>query len=153
MKRAVLLAAAFIAASGVAAGAFAADVTVTAPWARATPPGAKVGAAYMSLRNAGAAGDRLVSAATEVAERVEIHEMSMDNGVMKMRQLTGGLDVPAGKTVDLKPGGYHLMLIGLKQPLKAGETVKATVTFEKAGAVPVELKIEQMGAAAPGHSH
>ena len=155
MKLAVLFAAVCAAAAVVLMGqpAQAGDVMVMSPWARATPAGAKVGAGYMMMHNGGAAADRMVSAATDVADHVEIHEMSMDNGVMKMRQLPGGIEIPAGKMVELKPGGYHLMLVGLKQPLKVGETIKATVTFEKAGAVPVELKVEPIGAGAPGHEH
>lgn len=124
----------------------AADVMVMNPWARATPPGASVGAAYMTLHNEGATEDRLVSATTDAADHVEVHEMSMDKGVMKMRQLTDGLKIPAGKAIEMKPGGYHLMLVGLKQPLKVGATIKAIVTFEKAGAVPVEMKVEPIGA-------
>jgi periplasmic copper chaperone A len=146
LRRLVILAAACIAVVGSLAPARAADVMVMGPWARATPPGAKVGAGYMTLHNAGAAGDRLVSASSDVADHVEIQETSIDNGVTKMRELPRGLEIPAGKAVELKPGGYHLMLMGLKQPLKAGEMVKAIVTFEKAGAMPVELKVEAVGA-------
>lgn len=144
-----------LAAAALAAPAYAADVMVMKPWARATAPGAKVGAGYMVLHNGSASADRLVAATAEAADRVEIHEMSIDNGVMKMRELAKGLDVPAGKDVELKPGSYHLMLMGLKQPLKAGETIKGTVTFEKAGQTPVEFKVESMGAQSgdTGHKH
>ena len=145
MKPGILFAAAFALA---ASAAQAADVMVMHPWARATPAGAQVGAAYATIENKGAAADRLVSATADIADHVEIHEMSMADGVMKMRQLTGGLELPAGKAVELKPGGYHLMLIGLKHPLKVGETIKGTLTFEKAGAMPVELKVEPIGAGA-----
>lgn len=148
MKRAILIGAA-LACFGFSAQA--ADIAVAHPWARATPAGAKVGAGYVTLQNNGSATDKLVSATADVADHVEIHEMSMDGGVMKMRQLTSGLDLPAGKSVEMKPGGYHLMLMGLKQPLKVGETVKATMTFEKAGAMPVELKVEPMGGMDHGH--
>ena len=147
MKRAILIGAALAA---FAWSAHAADISFVHPWARATPPGAQVGAGYVTLQNKGAA-DRLVSATVDVVDHVEIHEMSMDGGVMKMRRLPSGLELPAGKSVELKPGGYHLMLMGLKQPLKVGETVKATMTFEKAGAVPVELKVEPMGGMDHGH--
>ena len=148
MKRVVLIGAALV---GFAASACAGDIAIVHPWARATPAGAKVGAGYVTLQNNGGAADRLVSATADVADHVEIHEMSMDGGVMKMRQLPAGLDLPAGKSVELKPGGYHLMLMGLKQPLTTGATVKATMTFEKAGAVPVEMKVEQMGGMDHGH--
>ena len=143
MKRIAFFGLALVAS---AISAQAADVMVMNPWARATPPGASVGAAYMTLHNEGATEDRLVSATTDAADHVEVHEMSMDNGVMKMRQLTDGLKIPAGKAIEMKPGGYHLMLVGLKQPLKVGESIKAIVTFEKAGAVPVEMKVEPIGA-------
>ena len=149
MKRAMLLG---LAVAGIVCSAQAADIAIVHPWARATAPGAQVGAGYVTLQNSGAAADKLVSATADVADHVEIHEMSMDGGVMKMRQLPTGLEIPAGKSVELKPGGFHLMLMGLKQPLKSGETIKGVMTFEKAGAVPVELKVEAMGGGA-GHQH
>lgn len=114
------------------------------PWARMTPAGAKVGGGYLKIENEGTTADRLVSATAEVAGMVEIHEMSVTDGVMKMAMLPDGIEVPAGKTVALAPGGYHLMLKDLKQPLKEGESFKGTLTFEKAGTVEVSFKIEGM---------
>jgi periplasmic copper chaperone A len=135
--------------SALAAPALAADISLEHPWSRATPAGAQVGAGYVTIKNAGASGDRLVSATADVAGKVEIHEMKMDDGVMKMRPIEG-LAIPAGKSVELKPGGYHIMFIQLKTPLKTGETVKGSLVFEKAGAMPVEFKVEAMGAGMPG---
>ncbi|HMN72879.1 MAG TPA: copper chaperone PCu(A)C [Rhodoblastus sp.] len=139
--------------SGASVLAHAGDIALDHPWSRATPAGAPVGAGYVTLKNTGAAADKLLSAtAPDVAGKVEIHEMSMDNGVMKMRPVNG-LEIPAGKSVELKPGGYHIMFMQLKHPLKAGETVKGVLTFEKAGAVPVEYKVEAMGAGHAGGGH
>ncbi|TCT07895.1 copper chaperone PCu(A)C [Aquabacter spiritensis] len=132
-------------------------IAIDQPWARATPQGATVGAGYMVLRNEGAATDRLVAATADVAPRVEIHEMAMANGVMTMRQVPGGLLVPANGSVTLKPGSYHLMFMDLTQPLKQGTIVTGTLTFEKAGTIPVKLTVEPIGAegvaAGEGHSH
>ena len=97
---------------------------ISAPWARATPKGASVGGGYMKITNTGSAPDRLVGGSTDVAGRFEIHEMSMDNGVMKMRPLASGIEIKPGQTVEFKPGGYHVMFVGLKKPLAQGEPVK-----------------------------
>ncbi len=128
-------------------------IVIDHPWARATPGGATVGGGYVVLKNTGATPDRLLSAASPVAGRVEIHEMAMTNGVMTMRPLPDGLAIPGGATVALKPGSYHIMLMQLKQPLKEGEMVDGTLTFEKAGTVPVQFKVEGVGAGATGHEH
>ena len=107
-----------------------AQTTVTDAWVRGTVPQQKATGLFAQITSA--QGGRLVSARSPVAGLVEIHEMSMDGDVMKMRALPGGLDLPAGKAVALKPGGYHLMLLDLKQPLKAGDTVSVTLVFEGA---------------------
>jgi copper(I)-binding protein len=120
------------------------------PWSRATPKGASAGAAYLTVTNNGAAPDRLSCAGSEAAAQCQIHTMSMENGVMKMRPVEGGLEIKPGETVTLKPGGNHLMLMNLKHPLEAGKAVEATLQFEKAGPVKVEFPILAMGAAAPG---
>jgi hypothetical protein len=127
------------------------DVTVgslkiSAPWARATPKGVGVGGGYMKITNTGTASDRLVGGVTDVASRFEVHEMTMDNGVMKMRPVTGGLEIKPGQTVELKPGGYHVMLMGLKEQLVQGQHFKATLEFAKAGKVDVDFAIEGVGA-------
>jgi copper(I)-binding protein len=123
----------------------AGDVVVENPWARATPKGADVGAGYLTILNKGAAPDSLTGGAADFAT-VEIHEMKSENGVMQMRQITDGLAIPARGTVTLAPGGYHLMFTHLAHPLTKGETVKATLNFEHAGAVAVEFKVVGVGA-------
>lgn len=145
-----LLTATFLALFSTAAPALAGDISLEHPWSRETPNNAPVGAGYVTIKNSGAALDRLVSATADVAGKVEIHEMAMTDGVMKMREISG-LDIPAGKSAELKPGGYHIMFMNLKRPLKAGETIKGTLTFEKAGAVPVEYKVETMSGQGGGH--
>ena len=120
------------------------------PWSRATPNGAKVAGGYLSVTNAGTEPDTLTGATFARAGRTELHSMSMEGGVMKMAPVEGGLAVKPGETVTLKPGGYHLMFLDLKEPLKEGQTVKGTVTFSKAGNVPVEFTVEAIAAKAPG---
>lgn len=131
----------------------AGSIEIEHPWARATPGGATVGGGYVVLKNTGTTPDRLVSATAPFAGKVEIHEMAMTNGVMTMRPLPDGLAIPAGGTVTLKPGSYHIMFMQLKQPLKEGESVDGTLTFEKAGTIPVQFKVEGLGAGAAGHDH
>jgi uncharacterized protein YcnI len=128
-------------------------LVIEAPWARATPAGAQVAGGYLKIANTGSTPDRLIGGSFPVASAVEIHEMAMADGVMKMRELDKGLEIPPGQTVELKPGGYHLMLTGLRAPLKEGGSVTGRLVFEKAGALDVELKIAPMGARSPGHSH
>ena len=127
-----------------------AQVAVTDPWVRATVPQQKATGAFMQLKSS--ADTALVSAASPVAAVVEIHEMKMDAGVMKMSAIKS-LAVPAGKTTELKPGGYHVMLMELRQPLKEGETVPVTLTFEdKAGkkqSVEVKAAVRALTAAPP----
>ncbi len=127
----------------------AGDLTIVKPWARATPKGAQVGGGYLEIRNGGAAPDRLTGGSADFAG-VEIHQMSMQGGVMKMRALPDGLEIPAHGSVKLAPGGYHIMFTDLKRPLVKGETVKATLTFEHAGAVSVDFPVQGIGAAGPG---
>lgn len=121
------------------------DLTVTSPWSRATPGGAKIGGGYLKITNNGRAPDRFVGGTSDVSDRVEIHEMSMTNGVMKMRPLPNGLEIKPGETVELKPGGNHLMFVDLKRPLKQGESVKATLRFEKAGSLEVNFAVNALG--------
>ena len=123
------------------------SITVEQPWARATPGGAKTGAVYMTLDNKSGTADRLTGASSDVAEKLQIHEMKVENGVMKMREIAGGLPIPANGSVVLKPGTYHVMLIGLKKPLTAGEKFPLTLTFEKAGNISVTVPVQAMGAA------
>jgi len=153
MIRVSLIAAAVCAVLS-ATPALADDVTVGglkifAPWARATPKGAAVGGGYMTITNTGSAPDRLIGGAADIAARFEVHEMSMDNGVMKMRELANGLEIKPGEKVELKPGSYHVMFMGLRQQLIQGQNVKATLQFEKAGKVDVVFSIEGLGSQSP----
>ena len=100
---------------------------LTAAWARATPKGATVGGGYFTITNTGSAADRLVGGASDVSNRFEIHEMSMDKGVMKMREITSGIEIKPGQTIRFEPSGHYIMFVGLKQPLKEGDHIKATL--------------------------
>ena len=128
----------------------AGDLVITQAWSRATPGGAKIAGGYLTIENKGAAADRLMGGAMDVAARVEIHEMSMKDGVMTMRQLDKGLAIEPGKTVKFAPGGYHLMLMDLKSPLKQGDKVAVTLEFEKAGKVKLAFDVQDVGAQGPG---
>ena len=151
MKR-ILIAAicALLAFPTQAADVMAGTLKISAPWARATPKGASVGGGYMTITNTGTASDRLTGGSTDVSSKFELHEMSMDNGVMKMRPLGSGLEIKPGQTVELKPGGYHIMLVGMKKQLKAGDHFKATLEFAKAGTVDVDFTVEGLGATHSG---
>lgn len=144
-KALVVLAAALVLSA--AALAQTGTVEITDVWARASPGGARNGAAYLTMQSP--TGDRLTEAASPVADTVELHTMTMDGGVMRMREIAA-IDLPAGEKVTLKPGGLHVMLIGLKQPLQAGETIKLTLEFEKSGRREVTAAIAPVGAAGPG---
>lgn len=121
------------------------DLTVALPWTRATPSGAKVAGGYLTVTNNGKASDTFVGGSSDIAGRVEIHEMAMEGGVMKMRPLDAGIEIKPGQTVELKPGGLHMMFLDLKRQLKQGETVKASLKFEKAGSVDVTFKVGAVG--------
>ena len=129
----------------------AAALNLQHPWTRATT--GKVGAGCVTIVNAGKTADQLVSATSAVADKVEIHTMTMDGGIMRMRPLPDGIAVPAGATTSLRPGGNHIMLIGLKAPLVEGTMVPLTLNFARAGAVKVQLKVEAAGAAEPAHAN
>lgn len=122
-------------------------------WARATPPGAKVGGGYITIHNDGAESDRLIGGSATFAGRVEVHEMKMEGETMKMRPLPDGLTIPGDGEVSLEPGGLHIMFMGLTQPLVEGDTVTVTLDFEKAGPVEVPFHVAPMGASGPGHDH
>ncbi|KRR12567.1 hypothetical protein CQ12_35665 [Bradyrhizobium jicamae] len=132
-------------AQGVKAG----DIVITQAWSRATPAGAKVAGGYLTIENKGTAPDRLISGSGDIAGKLEIHEMAMNNGVMTMRALDKGLSIEPGKTVKLAPGGNHLMLMDLKQPFKEGDKVPVTLQFEKAGKVTLSLDVQSVGAKGP----
>jgi copper(I)-binding protein len=126
------------------------ELHVTDAWSMATPPGAAVGAGYLTIQNQGSATVRLMGGESPAAERVEVHTMSMDGGVMTMRPVDGGLEIPAGGAVELKPGGLHLMLIGLKAPLTAGGSVPLTLIFDNGARIDAPLGVRAMGG---GHDH
>ena len=134
-----------VAACGAAAQT--GDLQVTNAWARATPGGAQTAATYVTILSP--TGDRLTAAATPAAQKAELHSMTMDGNVMKMRDIDG-IDLPAGQAVTLKPGGYHIMLTGLAQPLTAGETFPLTLTFDKAGTREVTVTVQKVGSMGPG---
>ncbi|WP_050466717.1 copper chaperone PCu(A)C [Herbaspirillum chlorophenolicum] len=131
------------------------------PYARATVPGQPAGGAYFSIENKGAASDKLVALSSPVAKSTEIHTMAMEGNLMKMREVDGGLEIKPGQKIAMQPGnGYHIMLMGLSKPLKAGDKVPLTLTFEKAGKVDVTLNVEDPAAASTsgkddmkGHMH
>lgn len=128
------------------------DLVLKHPWTRATAPGAPVAGGYLTIINTGEKDDRLVGGSFARAQRVEIHSMSMSGDVMKMEALPKGLPVPAGATVALKPGSFHLMMMDLKDQLIDGEMVAGTLVFEKAGTVQVEFVVERMGAKEADHA-
>lgn len=127
------------------------DIHLSGHWTRAMLPGQKVGGGFVTITNKGTGQDRLVSVSTPVAGRAEIHEMSMVDDVMKMQPLADGLPVPAGETVELKPGGYHLMFMAVEQPFKEGGMVPVVLTFEKAGDVELMLPVMPAGTKAMDH--
>lgn len=129
------------------------DIEIQAPWIRATAPAAKVGGGYFSIINNSTQEDRLLGATSQIADRVEIHYMEMTDGIMKMRPIPEGLVIPAGQKIELAPGGYHLMLIGLKQPVKQNDTVAVALKFEKAGIINIVLLASQFKKPAFDHKN
>ncbi|HTO60758.1 MAG TPA: copper chaperone PCu(A)C [Bradyrhizobium sp.] len=125
------------------------DIVISNPWSRATPQGAKVGAGYLVIENRGTRPDRLLGGSMEDAARFEIHDVVVENGVMKMRELKD-IELPPGGAIEAKPGGRHIMFVGLVHPLAAGEKARGALQFEHAGRVEVEFQVVAMGAPAPG---
>ena len=123
----------------------AGSIEIKHPWSRATPKGSEVAGGFMKLINTGTESDRLIGGSTALAGKFEIHESAMEGGVMKMRPQPKGIEIKPGQTVELKPGSFHLMFIGLKAPFEKGKRVKGTLQFEKAGTVEVEYAIEAAG--------
>lgn len=142
---------------GAASAIKASDLELKEFYTKAMLPGARVGGGYVSITNTGKEADRLIGGTTPVAGRLEIHEMAMEGDVMKMRQLTEGVEIPAGETLELKPGGFHLMFQDIKEPFKEGQSLPVTLEFEKAGKVelvfPVVSAKGKAGAAAGEHQH
>ena len=152
------LALAFLALAAVCAGSASAQeikaggLVLGHAWARATPGGAEVGGGYLTIENKGTAPDKLLGGSSPAAAEIEVHEMAMKNGVMTMRPVSGGLSIPPGQTITFTPGGYHIMMMGLKAPLKKGDKVPVTLAFEKAGEIKVTFDIQGIGAMGPTSS-
>lgn len=127
-------------------------IELTDPWATPTPGGRDISAGYVAIANGAGSEDRLVSVSSPRAERVEVHEMSMDGGVMRMRAVEGGLAIPAGETVALAPGGLHLMFYGVTQPFAVGEAIPVTLSFANAGEMQVSMTVRVPTAASSEHS-
>lgn len=128
----------------------AGSLVVAHPWTPEPPMGAKVAAGFLKISNEGSADDRLISVTTEIAGKAQVHGMKVENGVMSMFEIEGGLVIPAGQTVELKSKSNHVMFMDLKERPTKDTRFKATLTFEKAGAIEVEFKVEPMGS---GHEH
>jgi copper(I)-binding protein len=144
-------------ALALAAGAAAAEyriggLQIREPWARATPKGADVAAGYMTIVNGGTQSDRLIGGSAAAAGRFEIHRMTVNQGVMQMRPVAEGLEIRPGETIELKPGSLHAMWLDLRRPLAAGERVKGSLLFEKAGKVDIEYEVAPIGGAPQSHS-
>jgi copper(I)-binding protein len=127
-------------------------ISVVEPWARATPAGAKVGAAYLELKAGAGSGDKLVAASSAVAGTVELHTHIMDGSVARMRRVDA-IEVPAGGSVSLRPGGFHIMLMNLKGQLNAGDSFQLKLVFEKAGSIDVDVKVQPIGGGSAGGGH
>ena len=153
LNRALAASALFLlAATGAGAHEFqSGDLKITHPWSRATPAAAKVAGGFMVIENTGKESDVLIGGTMLRSGRVEIHEMAVVNDVMKMRELAQGLEIKPGQSITLKPGGYHVMFMELKEPMKEGETVEGTLVFKRAGTVKVVYKIEALGTKDSGH--
>lgn len=128
-------------------------LSISHVWLREPPPAAKVAGGYLTVTNEGSTADRLLAVEGDAAATVEVHEMSNVDGVMRMQAISNGLPIEPGQTIELKPGGYHVMFMGLKRPLKSGETVPATLVFEKAGRVAVTFGVESARPGAEEHKH
>lgn len=130
------------------------ELEISGAFTRATLPNQPVGGGYLTITNNGNVDDRLIGGTASFAGEVQVHEMAVVNDVMNMRQLEDGLVIPAGESVALEPGGYHLMFMALSEPLSAGDTVTVTLEFEKAGPVEVDFAIVTPGARpSQGHQH
>jgi periplasmic copper chaperone A len=153
MKKLLALFSAFLAASAFAGNDVkVGNLTVGHPWARATPGAVKNSAAFFTIENKSATPDKLIGVTGDVAREIQIHTMLTEAGVMKMREIKS-LDVPANGKTELKPGGLHIMLIGLKEGLKDGTKFPLTLKFEKAGEVKVTVTAEKAGGDHSGHKH
>ena len=124
-------------------------IRISQPWTREPPKSARVAGGFMTITNTGTEPDRLIGGTAVFSARFEVHEMTMVDGVMRMRELKPGLDIKPGETVVLKPGSYHVMFMDLTAPPKQGDVVKGTLVFEKAGTIEIAYKVAPLGAASP----
>lgn len=144
-----------MATAALAHGYRAGTLSLQHPWSRETAVGQAVGGGFLSISNSGNREDRLLSGTSPVAAEVQLHTMTVDGGVMRMRQVTDGIAIPAKGSVDLKPGGYHIMFMGLKRQLRQGERVPVTLRFQRAGSVTVQFAVQPVGSTGPmeaGHA-
>jgi periplasmic copper chaperone A len=141
-----------VSAPGAPSTVTAGALTIEQPWSRATPGGARIGGGYLRITNAGTQSDRLIGGSIPGASRVEVHQMSIDGDIMRMKPVEGGLEIKPGATVELKPGSQHLMFMDLKAPLKEGERLKGTLVFEKAGKVEVDYDVRPIGGQGPAEA-
>ena len=145
----VLLAASLATTPSLARDYKIGSIEIVQPWSRATPSTAPSAGGFLTLTNKGDAPDRLIAIETPAAKQAEIHEMKMDGAVMRMRELENGVVLPPGQTIELKPGGYHVMFMGLRAPFVKDQKVPATLVFEKAGRIDIEFQVDALGATQP----
>ena len=143
----------FFVAGAAAHSVDAGALSLTDLWTRATPPKAPTAGGYMTIANKGKEADRLIAATSPLADKAVLHRMEVVDGVMKMHPVEGGIEIPAGATVTLAPGGLHIMFVGMKEPLTEGGKLPLTLIFEKAGKVETFLHVHAIGADAPGGGH
>lgn len=144
-----------IASPAQAHGYRAGPLSIQHPWSRETAVGQAAGGGFLTIVNSSAREDRLLSGTSPAAAEVQLHSMTMNGGVMRMRQVSEGIAIPAKGSVELKPGGYHIMFMGLKRPLRQGERVPVTLRFQRAGSVTVQFAVQPVGATGPmevGHA-
>ncbi|MFC3873786.1 copper chaperone PCu(A)C [Neisseria musculi] len=135
---------AILLAAALSQTAWAADITVEQPWARATVEGMTMGGAFMNITNNTGKNDFLIGGSSAVADKVEVHTHVNDNGVMRMREVAGGIPLKAGQTTELKPGSYHIMFMGLKKQLKLGDKVEVTLKFKRAKPQTVTMEVQNV---------
>ena len=144
-----------MASAALAHGYQTGNLSIQHPWSRETAAGQAVGGGFVTITNKGAQDDRLVSGTSPVAAEVQLHTMSMDRGIMRMRQVTDGIAVPAKGSLELHPGGFHIMFMGLKRQLRQGEHFPVTLRFQRAGRVTVQFAVQSVAATGPmdgGHN-
>ena len=148
---AIFVAAAVLITTGAGAHEFKVGaIDIGHPWSRPTPKDANIAGGYLTITNKGKTADRLIGGASPSASQIEVHEVIDVDGMSKTRPLANGIEIKPGKTVELKPGSYHIMMMNLSRPLTKGDRVKGSLTFEKAGKVDIEFTVEAIGGAPPG---